>query len=258
MVNIALLFGGQVRHIEVFEWFFYHFKKHNEFDNYNFNFFISTDKDFNLNLYEDILIQFDGSDFIKFHETSTINRYLHLMNAYNLMLKYEVNNKLKYDYIVLSRPDVICDKEEIISFDKLFVDSDVIRMIGTDSSVDGPCKCCGLMTVLEDFVFVSNSNTMDLIATKEIDQNINASIAKHAGHSLFGEIIYNNKIEFLSFINPLHDKFIYELIRTPKHAKILKDNINLTGKKLKQIFHNNRTTGNLGDIGEYDGNRGVK
>lgn len=176
--NIAVCFYGQLRFYEIFKFYDNLIKKFES--NFNFDFFLSTWNDFDENKLN-----------FKFKQKKIIDKYIFdksqegkgntrkmtflLSNVLSLKKKYEIDNNLKYDLVLLIRPDVVFKIDDF---------KNVVKYILNDYDIKN-----------KEFVFITEKYHLDSDGYNKINQDYIFLMSSSASdkHSLIYDFFYIKK-----------------------------------------------------------------
>jgi hypothetical protein len=237
--KIAIVFFGQVRGIEFFD---YYKKLENNIENTEIDFFISTWDDFEYT--QDWLNNFTGASIKKVSPEFTRweeKVMFHIVNSNKLKCKYENKNNFKYECVLMTRPDILLDYKTTIP--------NIINFINKNENllmIRGKvhkCKCgCKCYITGHDVVYYSTSCIIDLFCdnVKNLlneSQKFNPRPPSfiHGGHTLFGDIIGKMKIGWKMWDSSTEIR--YHLYRQEYDRIPFIDNIHLPFEEMVNIIN---------------------
>ena len=259
--KIAIVFFGQVRGIEFFD---YYKKLENNIENTEIDFFISTWDDFEYT--QDWLNNFTGASIKKVSPEFTRweeKVMFHIVNSNKLKCKYENKNNFKYDLVIHSRPDVLLEinsieriAQKIIHSDDIITCSNVLpckdktHPIYNQEKIDETKSCEYLFKhgnpryfMKNDMSMCGKSEIMDeyckfvKIDMDEFDDWCGAKYY-YDGHHFFGTVIGRSGLGHMEGSKMMRESGLHDdhsliggfrnfLIRAQYDVEILKDNITL-------------------------------
>ena len=164
MKRLAFCFYGQVRFIEGLNLFFKHFKEVNK--DFEVDFFISTWRDFDISK---INLIFNKSEYLDYESTTkgwrqgNTRKMSYLMQrTVKLKQNYELKNNIKYDTVVILRPDIIFDIERFTDIANKFnsIEHDKPTVLTTEGiEIDE-----GKYIIREDWIYLLTSEAANIHA----------------------------------------------------------------------------------------------